>query len=57
MHRRLFMAAVLLLSGCSTIVLLIIPNYATQLRPARQAVSQNNIENAQQLPSKQPWPQ
>lgn len=50
MHRRLFIGAVLLLSGCSTIGITdLFQDYATQLRPVRQAVSQNNIENAQQL--------
>tara|TARA_Y100001963_G_C6773875_1_gene446322 strand:- start:771 stop:2135 length:1365 start_codon:yes stop_codon:yes gene_type:complete len=49
-HRRLFIGAVLLLSGCSTIGITdLFQDYATQLRPVRQAVSQNNIENAQQL--------
>ncbi len=50
MHRRLFIGAVLLLSGCSTIGITdLFQDYATQLRPVRQAVSQNNVENAQQL--------
>ena len=50
MHRRLFIGAALLLSGCSTIGITdLFQDYATQLRPVRQAVSQNNIENAQQL--------
>ena len=50
MYRRLFIGAVLLLSGCSTIGITdLFQDYATQLRPVRQAVSQNNIENAQQL--------
>nr|WP_206769129.1 adenine DNA methylase [Pseudoalteromonas sp. bablab_jr004] len=39
-----------MLSGCSTIGITdLFQDYATQLRPVRQAVSQNNIENAQQL--------
>ncbi|WP_194442399.1 COG3014 family protein [Pseudoalteromonas simplex] len=50
MHRRLFIGAALLLSGCSTIGITdLFQDYATQLRPVRQAVSQNNIASAQQL--------
>ncbi len=50
MHRRLFIGAALLLSGCSTIGITdLFQDYATQLKPVRQAVSQNNIASAQQL--------
>ena len=50
MHRHLFIGAVLLLSGCSTIGITdLFQDYATQLRPVRQAVSQNDIDTANQL--------
>lgn len=50
MRRCLFIGAVSFLSGCSTIGITdLFQDYATQLKPVRQAVRQNNIGNAKQL--------
>ncbi len=50
MRRCLFIGAVSFLSGCSTIGITdLFQDYATQLKPVRQAVRQNNISNAKQL--------